>query len=182
MLEFRPNRSLLVRKGSSVMRSFRHLSVLVVLAVFVLGSSHRLSAQSADLPDTAPIATIGAGSTVAVNVDIVLPANQGTIYFQGGAITTWETIDKKAPSCRLSTVEAPVVRRLVPGRKIIITGTRQNNASVNFYGDVLEFQEDATVGELQCSPGHKGAMTIGELKQVYGGMFSLIQAPPIVGE
>jgi hypothetical protein len=164
------------------MRSFRHPSVLVALAVFVLGSSMHLGAQGADLPDTAPIATIGAGSTVAVNVDIVLPANQGTIYFQNGAITTWEQADKKAPSCRLSTVESQVVRRLVPGRKIIITGTRQNNASVNFYCDVLEFAEDATVGELQCSPGHKGAMTIGELKQVFGGMFSLIQAPPIVGE
>lgn len=163
------------------MRSFRHLSVLIALGTFVLGSSLRLGAQSADLPDSAPIATIGAGSTVAVNVDVILPANQGTIYFQNGAITTWEQIDKKAPSCRLSTVESQVVRRLVPGRKIVITGTRQNNASLNFYGDVLEFQEDATVGELQCAPGHKGAMTIGELKQVFGGMFSLIQAPPVVG-
>ncbi len=182
MLKFRPNRSLLRRKGLTVMRSFRHLSVLVAFGVLLMGSSLRLMAQSADLPDSAPIATIGAGSTVAVNVDIVLPANQGTIYFQGGAITTWEQVDKKAPSCRLSAVESPVVRRLVPGRKLIITGTRQNDASLNFYGDVLEFQEDATVGELQCSPGHKGAMTIGELKQVFGGMFSLIQAPPIVGE
>ena len=164
------------------MRSFRHLSVLIALGTFVLGSSLRTNAQSADLPDTAPIATIGAGSTVAVNVDIILPANQGTIYFQNGAITTWEQIDKKAPSCRLSTVESQVVRRLVPGRKIVITGTRQNNASVNFYGDVLEFQEDATVGELQCAPGHKGPMSIGELKQVFGGMFSLIQATPVVGE
>ena len=164
------------------MRFVRHLYVLAVLALFVVGSSSRLSAQSADLPDGAPIAQIGAGSTVAVNVDIILPANQGTIYFQGGAITSWEQIDKKAPSCRLSTVESPVVRRLVPGRKIVITGTRQNNASVNFYGDVLEFQEDATVGELQCAPGHKGSMSIGELKQVFGGMFSLIQAPPVVGE
>ena len=164
------------------MRSFRHLSVLIALGTFVLASSQRLVAQSADLPDTAPIANIGAGSTVAVNVDVILPANQGAIYFQAGATTTWEQIDKNAPSCRLSTVESPVVRRLVPGRKIVITGTRQNNASVNFYGDVLEFEEDATVGELQCAPGHKGAMTIGELKQVFGGMFSLIQAPPIVGE
>jgi hypothetical protein len=171
---------LIGRKGFTVMR-FRHLSVLAVLAALVFASSLQLGGQSADLPDSAPIATIGAGSTVAVNVDIVLPANQGTIYFQGGAVTTWEQIDKKAPSCRLSAVESPVVRRLVPGRKIIITGTRQNNASVNFYGDVLQFDEDATVGELQCAPGRKGAMTIGELKQVFGGMFSLIQAPPIVG-
>jgi len=164
------------------MRSFRYLSVLIALGTFVLGSSLRVSAQSADLPDTAPIATIGAGSTVAVNVDIILPANQGAIYFQNGAVTTWEQVDKKAPSCRLSTVESQVVRRLVPGRKIVITGTRQNNASVNFYGDVLEFDEDATVGELECAPGHKGPMTIGELKQVFGGMFSLIQAPAVVGE
>ena len=164
------------------MRSFRHLSILIVLGTFVLGSSLRVSAQGANLPDNAPIATIGAGSTVAVNVDVILPANQAAIYFQNGAVTTWEQIDKKAPSCRLSTVESQVVRRLVPGRKIVITGTRQNNASVNFYGDVLEFEEDATVGELQCAPGHKGSMTIGELKQVFGGMFSLIQAPPIVGE
>lgn len=164
------------------MRSFRHLSVLIVLGTLLLASSLDLSAQSANLPDTAPIATIGAGSTVAVNVDVILPANQGAIYFQNGAVTTWEQIDKKAPSCRLSTVESQVVRRLVPGRKLVITGTRQNDASVNFYGDVLEFEEDATVGELQCAPGHKGAMTIGELKQVFGGMFSLIQAPPIVGE
>jgi len=172
---------LIGRKGFTVMRSLRRQSVLAVLAALLFGSSLQLGGQSADLPDSAPIATIGAGSTVAVNVDIVLPANQGTIYFQGGAVTSWEQIDKKAPSCRLSAVESPVVRRLVPGRKIIITGTRQNNASVNFYGDVLQFDEDATVGELQCAPGRKGAMTIGELKQVFGGMFSLIQAPPIVG-
>jgi hypothetical protein len=163
------------------MRSLRHLSVLAAVAALVFGSSLRLGGQSADLPDTAPIATIGAGSTVAVNTEVILPANQGTIYFQNGAITTWEQIDKKSPSCRLSTVESPVVRRLVSGRKIIITGTRQNNASVNFYGDVLEFQEDATVGELQCAPGHKGPMSIGELKQVFGGIFSLLQAPPVVG-
>ena len=181
MLKFSPNRSLLRRKGLTVMRSFRHLSVLAAVAALVLVSSLRLGGQSADLPDSAPIATIGAGSTVAVNVDVIIPANQGAIYFQNGAVTTWEQIDKKAPSCRLSAVESPVVRRLVPGRKIVITGTRQNNASVNFYGDVLEFEEDATVGELQCAPGRKGAMTIADLKQVFGAMFSLIQAPPIVG-
>jgi hypothetical protein len=38
------------------------------------------------------------------------------------------------------------------------------------------------VSQLQCSPGHKGAMTISELKQVFGSMFSLIQAPAVVGE
>jgi hypothetical protein len=164
------------------MRLVSQIPVAVAFVAFAFGSSLNLSAQSADLPDTAPIATIGAGSTVAVNADILLPANQGTIYLQNGAITTWEQIDKKAPSCRLNAVESPVVRRLVPGRKMVITGTTQNNASVNFYGDVLQFDEDATVSQFQCSPGHKGAMTIGELKQVFGGMFSLIQAPPIVGE
>lgn len=164
------------------MRSRRYLPAVVALVVLAFGSSMRVSAQSADLPDNAPIATIGAGSTVAVNVDILLPANQGTIYFQNGATTTWEQLDKKAPSCRLNAVESPVVRRLVPGRKLVITGTTQNNASVNFYGDVLQFDEDATVSQLQCSPGHKGAMTIGELKQVFGGMFSLLQAPAVVGE
>lgn len=164
------------------MRALRHFSVLIAFAVLAFGSSLRLGAQSADLPDTAPIATIGAGSTVAVNVDILLPANQGTIYFQNGATTTWDQIDKKAPSCRLNAVESPVVRRLVPGRKLVITGTTQNNGSVFFYGDVLQFEEDATISDLQCSPGHKGAMTIGELKQVFGGMFSLVQAPAVVGE
>jgi hypothetical protein len=163
------------------MRSFRRFSALVAVAGFLIASTPRIGGQSADLPDSAPIASIGAGSTVAVNVDILLPANQSNIYFQNGAITTWEQIDKKAPSCRLATIESQVVRRLVPGRKIVITGTRQNNASVNFYGDVLEFQEDATVGDLECSPGHKGPMSIGELKQVFGGMLSLIQAPPVVG-
>jgi hypothetical protein len=181
MLEFSPNRSLSRRKGFPVMRSIRHLSVLAALAALMFGSSLRLGGQTADLPDSAPIASIGAGSTLAVNVDVILPANQTAIYFQNGASVAWEQVDKKVPSCRLSEVESPVVRRLVPGRKIVITGTRQNNASVNFYGDVLEFEEDATVGELQCAPGHKGAMSIGELKQVFGGMFSLIQAPPIVG-
>ena len=71
------------------MRFVRHLAVVVAFAGFMAGSS-LVSAQSADLPDTAPIATIGAGSTVAVNVDILLPANQGTIYIQNGSITTWE--------------------------------------------------------------------------------------------
>ena len=165
-----------------MMRLLRHLPVVVILGVLAFTSSSRLGAQSADLPDNAPIATIGAGSTVAVNVDILLPANQGAIYFQNGAITSWDQIDKKAPSCRLSTVESQVVRKLAPGRKLVITGTQQNNGSVFFYGDVLQFDEDATVSALQCSPGHKGAMTIGELKQVFGGIFSLIQAQPVVGE
>lgn len=164
------------------MRSLRQLFIVVGLVASVIFLSPRAGAQNANLPDSAPIANIGAGSTVAVNADILLPANQSSIYFQNGAVTTWEQIDKKAPSCRLSAVESPVVRRLVPGRKLVITGTRQNNGSVFFYGDVLEFEEDATVGELQCSPGHKGAMSIGELKQVFGGLFSLIQAVPVVGE
>ena len=89
------------------MRSLRHLSVLAAVAALVFGSSLRLGGQSADLPDSAPIATIGAGSTVAVNAEVILPANQGTIYFQDGAITTWEQLDKKAPSCRLSSRREP---------------------------------------------------------------------------
>jgi hypothetical protein len=168
------------RWSTSVMRSIRQLFVVSGLA-FVVFLSPIAGAQNANLPDTAPIANIGAGSTVAVNADILLPANQSNIYFQNGAVTTWEQIDKKAPSCRLSTVESPVVRRLAPGRKLVITGTLQNNGSVFFYGDVLQFEEDATVSELQCSPGHKGPMSIGELKQVFGSMLSLIQAMPVVG-
>ena len=116
MLEFTPNRSLLRRKGFPVMRSIRHLSVLAALAALMFGSSLRLGGQTADLPDSAPIASIGAGSTLAVNVDVILPANQTAIYFQNGAPVAWEQVDKKAPSCRLSEVESPVVRRLVPGR------------------------------------------------------------------
>ena len=163
------------------MRLLRRVTALLALIGFLTAVSPRVGGQSADLPDNAPIANIGAGSTIAVNVDVLLPANQSNIYFQNGAITTWQEVDKKAPSCRLASVESQVVRRLVPGRKLIITGTRQNNASLFFYGDVLEFQEDATVSDLECSPGHKGPMSIGELKQVFGGMFSLIQAQPVVG-
>jgi hypothetical protein len=164
------------------MRLLRQLFVLVGLVSLPILLTPRAGGQSANLPDGSPIANIGAGSTIAVNADILLPANQSNVYFQNGAISTWEQIDKKAPSCRLSAVESPVVRKLAPGRRLVITGTRQNNASVNFYGNVLEFEEDATVGELQCSPGHKGAMSIGELKQVFGAILSLIQAPPVVGE
>ena len=164
-----------------MIRLLRHLPVLVAFGVLAV-SSARIEAQSADLPDTAPIASIGAGSTVSINADILLPANQITIYFQNGAVTSWEQIDKKAPSCRMTAVESPVVRRLAPGRKLVITGTQQNNGSVFFYGNVLQFEEDATVSKLECSPGHKGDMTIAELKQVFGGMFSLIQAPAVVGE
>jgi hypothetical protein len=98
------------------MRFLRHISVVVALVGLAVGSS-LAKAQSADLPDTAPIATIGAGSTIAVNSDILLPANQGTIYFQNGSITTWDQLDKKAPSCRLNAVESPVVRRLVPEQR-----------------------------------------------------------------
>ena len=165
-----------------MMRLPRRFFVLVVVGVLAFSASVSLSAQSADLPDTAPIATIGAGSTVAINVDILLPANQGTLYFQNGAIAAWDQIDKKTPSCRMTAVESPVVRRLAPGRKLVITGTLQNNGSVFFYGNVLQFEEDATVSKLECASGHKGAMTIAELKQVFGGMFSLIQAPAVVGE
>ena len=164
------------------MRFLRPLFVVVGLVSLPILLAPRAGGQSANLPDGAPIANIGAGSTIAVNVDILLPANQSNIYFQSGAITTWEQVDKKAPSCRLSAVESPVVRKLAPGRRLVITGTLQNNGSVFFYGDVLQFEEDATVSELQCSPGHKGAMSIGELKQVFGGMLSLIQAVPVVGE
>jgi len=163
-----------------VIRLLRHLPVLV--AIGGLATSAHINAQRADLPDTAPIASIGAGSTVSINADILLPANQVTIYFQNGAVTSWEQIDKKAPSCRMTAVESPVVRRLAPGRKLVITGTQQNNGSVFFYGNVLQFEEDATVSKLECSPGHKGDMTIAELKQVFGAMFSLIQAPAVVGE
>ena len=165
-----------------MIRLLRHLPVLVAVGVVTFSSPQRLGAQSADLPDNAPITTIGAGSTVAINVDVLLPANQGTLYFQNGALTSWEKIDKNAPSCRLTAVESPVVRRLVPGRKLVITGTALNNGSVFFYGNVLEFDEDATVSRLECASGHKGAMSIAELKQVFGGVFSLIQAPAVVGE
>jgi hypothetical protein len=164
------------------MRFLRHLPVALALSALVSMVAPSLRAQSADLPDNAPISTIGAGSTVAVNVDILLPANQGSLYFQNGALSSWEQVSKSAPSCRLTAVESPVVRRLVPGRKLVITGTAQNNGSVFFYGNVLEFDEDATVSKLECASGHKGAMSIGELKQVFGGMFSLIQAPAVVGE
>ena len=150
------------------MRFYRHLSVMAAVAALVFGSSLRLGGQSADLPDSAPIATIGAGSTVAVNTEVILPANQGTIYFQNGAITTWEQLDKKAPSCRLSTVESQVVRRLVPGRKIVITGTRQNNASVNFYGDVLEFQIEA-----ETFLRHMNRVLVGTMLEVAGGRRTL---------
>jgi len=164
------------------MRFLRQIFVLVGLVSLPMLLTPRASGQGVDLPDDAPIANIGAGSTIAVNVDFLLPANLTNIYVQNGAVTTWETVDKKAPSCRLSTVESPVVRKLAPGRKLVITGTLQNNGSVFFYGDVLQFEEDATISQMQCSPGHKGPMSIGELKQVFGGMFSLIQAMPVVGE
>ena len=165
-----------------MMRFLRHLPAALILGVLTFSLSLHLNAQSADLPDTAPITAIGAGSTVAINVDILLPANQASLYFQNGAVSSWEQINKNGPSCRLTAVESPVVRRLVPGRKLVITGTAMNNGSVFFYGNVLEFDEDATVSKLECASGHKGAMSIAELKQVFGGMFSLIQAPAVVGE
>lgn len=182
MLKFGQIALYCVKRSHPVTRLLRHLPLLVALGVLAFSSAPQLNGQSADLPDNAPITTIGAGSTVAINVDILLPANQGTLYFQNGAATSWDQIDKKVPSCRLTAVESPVVRRLVPGRKLVITGTQMNNGSVFFYGNVLQFDEDATVSKLECSSGHKGAMSIGELKQVFGGTFSLIQAPAVVGE
>jgi hypothetical protein len=164
------------------MRSVRFVAVLLSLLVCSLGSWQRSDGQSTDLPDTAPLASIGAGSNVVVNADIVLPANQGTIYFQSGVLLpNFQAIDKSAPSCRLSAVDSPVVRKLVPGRKLVVTATRGSTGVQNLYGDVLEFELDTAISEIQCTSGHKGQMSIGELKTVFGGLFSLVQAPPVVG-
>ncbi len=164
-----------------MIRSIRHLAVLITLLACSLTVPLRSNGQSADLSDSTPMGNIGAGSSIVVNVDVVLPANEGTIYFQHGAFTTWQEIDKKAPSCRLYTIGSPTVRKMVPGRKLIVTGTTFNNGGPNMYGDVLLFEDDATINQLQCNAGRKGYMTIGELKQVFGGLFSLLQAEPVVG-
>jgi len=163
------------------MRPVRSMVVLLTLIACWFCSPLRSDGQSSDLPDSTPFANIGAGSAVVANVDIVLPANQSQIYFQNGAFTTYQQIDKKSPSCHLSTVGIPVVRKLVPGRKLIVTGTRFGNGTSNQYGDTLLFEDDTAVNQLQCSGGHKGPMTIGELKICFGGLFSLVQATPEIG-
>ena len=164
-----------------MIRPLRHLAVLMLLLVCSLTVPLRSNGQSADLADTTPMGNIGAGSSIVINVDVILPANEGTIYFQNGGFAPWTEIDKKAPSCRLYTIGSPTVRKLVPGRKLIVTGTRFNNGGPNMYGDVLLFEDDATINQLQCNAGRKGYMTIGELKKVFGGLFSLQQAEPVVG-
>jgi hypothetical protein len=163
------------------MRTFRHLAVFITLLACSLTVPLRSNGQSADLPDSTPMGNIGAGSSILVNIDVILPANEGTIYFQNGAFTTWADVDKKVPSCRLYTIGSPTVRKLAPGRKLIVTGTRFNNGGPNMFGDTLLFEDDATINQLQCNAGRKGYMTIGELKQVFGTLFSLVQAEPVVG-
>lgn len=164
-----------------MIRHLRHLTVLFALLACSLTVPLRSNGQSADLPDPTPMGNIGAGSSIVVNVDVILPANEGTIYFQNGMFMTWLDIDKKAPSCRLYTIGSPTVRKLVPGRKLIVTGTRFNNGGPNMYGDVLLFEDDATINQLQCNAGRKGYMTIGELKKVFGSLFALQQADAVVG-
>ncbi len=163
------------------MRPVRNLAILLTLAAFSLSVPLRSGGQSADLPDTTPFASLGAGTAVTVNVEIILPANEGTLYFQNGAFVNWEAIDKATPSCRLSTADSPTVRKLVPGRKLIITGTRFGSGVANLYGDTILFDDDATVAQMQCMSPNKGFMTIGDLKKIFGGLFSLVQAEPVVG-
>ncbi len=163
------------------MRSVRRLAALLVLVACSLGASLRLQGQSAQLKDTAPLSSVGAGSSVVVNSEVILPANEGMIYFQKGAFVGFQELDRSAPSCRLSTAGVPVVRKLIPGRKLIVTGTRAGNGWPTLYGDTLLFEDDSAVGQLQCSSGHKGNMTIGELKLCFGSLFSLVQAEPQVG-
>src|SRR5258708_7087734 len=163
------------------MRPVRNFAVLLTLVACSLSVPLRSDGQSPDLPETTPFASLGAGTAVNVNVDIILPANQGTLYFQNGAFVQWEAIDKAAPSCRLSAGDSPTVRKLVPGRKLIVTGTRFGSGVANLYGDTLLFDDDATIAQLQCMSPRKGFMTIGDLKKIFGGLFSLIQAEPVVG-
>jgi len=163
------------------MRSVRNLAVLLTLVACSLGVPMRSYGQSTDLPDTTPFASLGAGTAVTVNTEIVLPANVGTLYFQNGAFVNWQDIDKAAPSCRLSTADSPTVRKLVPGRKLIVSGTRFGSGVANLYGDTLLFEDDATVAQIQCMSPIKGFMTIGDLKKVFGALFSLQQADAVVG-
>lgn len=154
-------------------------AVSVFLMLPLLGGH----AQTAGLPDTSPLASLGAGSKVVVKAQVILPANQDVVYFQNGVFTTWQNIDSSSPSCRLYVGDRPVARQLVPGREMVVTGTRFNNASdsTGFYGDTLVFGSDATVGQMQCRSGHHGYMTIGELKICFGDLFSLVEAAPVVG-
>jgi hypothetical protein len=163
------------------MRPVRNFAVLLALVACSLSVPLRSNGQSADLPDATPLANIGAGSAIVANVEVLLPANEGMVYLQNGAFTTWQQLTKTSPSCRLYTGPNPQVRKLVPGRKLIVTGTMANAGGTYLYGDVLLFEDDDTIGQLQCTAGRKGNITIGELKSALGGLFSLVQAPPVVG-
>lgn len=163
------------------MSRIRQMVALVALIALLMGSPRLSDGQSTDLPDATPMGNIGAGSFVAVNAIVLLPANSGTLYFQNGAITTWFDLNKGLPSCRLYTSESTELRKLVPGRKLIVTGTRMGVGVANLYGDALIFDEDGTVGELQCRTGHRGVMSIGEMKTAIGSLMTLVQAPPVVG-
>lgn len=165
------------------MRAVRSLAVLVFLIAFWWSSPLRSDGQSANLPDTTPFANLGVGTVVLVNAEVIVPANDGMVYLQNGAITNWLEVDKKSPSCRLSMGDSPMVRKLVPGRKLIVSATRFSGGVRNLYGDTLIFDDDttATVGQMECTGGVHGHMTIGEFKSVLGSLFSLVQAPPVVG-
>ena len=111
---------------------FSAIFLCVALVGLAVGSSLHVSAQSADLAGYRSHRNDWGGFDGCSECGHSSAGKPGTIYFQNGAITTWEQIDKKAPSCRLNAVESPVVRRLVPGRKLVITGSTQNNGSVFF--------------------------------------------------
>jgi hypothetical protein len=165
------------------MRAVRSLIVVTALIALWFSSPLRSDGQGTDLPDSTPFANLGVGTIVIVNAELIVPANDGVVYIQNGAITTWLDLNKKAPSCRLSMGDSPVVRKLVPGRKLIVSGTRFTGGVRTLYGDTLIFDDDttATVGQMQCTGGEHGHMTIGEFKSVLGALFSLVQAPPVVG-
>lgn len=134
-----------------------------------------------DVPDTSPMAELGAGTRIVVGIKaVVIPAHNDTVYFQNGVLLGWSQVDKEQPSCRLYVPPRDVARQLNPGRALTVTTTRFNNSeNPTFYGDSLVFGGDATVDQLQCASATKRPTTVAQLRMAIGNLFSLIQAAPI---
>jgi hypothetical protein len=133
--------------------------------------------------DDGAMGAIGVGSMIVVgDTAVTVPANTELVYFQDGTIVGgWGDVDRKRPSCRLNINIKPETRILGKGRKLVVTSAEFGDTP-DSYGTALVFKGDPTVYKLQCSRGTKGAMTIGELKAVMGGLFTLVPAAPISGE
>jgi hypothetical protein len=140
---------------------------LVILALLV-------QVSFADIPTTDPVADLGAGSTLTVQVQVDLPANVGTLVFEGGAISSG---DASKYQCTLEFSSSIQERYLQAGRVLTIS-----SVSVDTYGDAtLTVSDDGTISSVICHGTWNGdansydMFAIGDVQTALQGVFTLTQ-------